>query len=76
MLTERRDHIHLVYYDLCGRKTRANTKMSRGTKYRSIGSVLIGRMAQQCKLTRDDFVRLVECSMDQSEYNTTLENSR
>ena len=66
------DHIHLVYYDSQGRKTQANTKMSRGTKHRSVGRVLIGTMARQCKLSKDEFIRLVDCSMDRPEYETKL----
>ena len=42
------DHIHLVYYDSQGRKTQANTKMSRGTKHRSVGRVLIGNADFHC----------------------------
>ena len=66
------DHIRLVYYDLRGKKTQAKTKMSRGTKHRSIGMVLLGQMARQCRLSRDEFVRLVECSMDRPEYDEKI----
>ena len=72
MRRKKGDHIHLVYYDLVGKKTQARTKLSHGTKHRSISAVLVGLMARQCKLSTNEFVRLVDCSMDQREYDELI----
>ena len=66
------DHIYLVYYDLLGKKTQVLTKVSHGSKGKTIGNVLIGRMARQCKVSTSEFVRLVDCSMDREEYDTLI----
>jgi transcriptional regulator of aromatic amino acid metabolism len=34
--------------------------------------VLLGQMARQCRVSRDEFVRLVECSMDRPEYDEKI----
>lgn len=66
------DHKFLVYYDLCGKKTQVRTKVSHGSEGRSIDSFLVGQMARQCQLSKDDFIRLVDCSMDRGEYDNII----
>jgi hypothetical protein len=48
------------------RKTSINTKISHGE--RELRDVLIGLMAKQVKLTKSDFLRLVECALSAEEY--------
>ena len=62
------DHIFLAYRNRLGEKTPISTKLSHGSRYKDIGSNLIGKMARQCQLTAAQFVRLVKCDMSGEEY--------
>ncbi|MBU4555420.1 MAG: hypothetical protein KJ747_00920 [Actinobacteria bacterium] len=66
-----RDHHVFVYYHN-GRKTRIRTKTSRSPKIRTLDSSLVSKMAHQCHLTKDDFVRLVRCPLSAEEYRLIL----
>ena len=59
-------HTYFVYYDEAGKKTRARTKTSHGN--RELNSFLISQMAKQVFLTKKDFAKLVDCSLNQSDY--------
>ena len=50
----------------------AMTKVSLGTQYKDLGNDLIGKMARQCHLTKDQFLELVDCTMSQQDYETSL----
>ena len=60
------DHSYFVYYTLDGKKTRAKTKTSHGK--RELNNFLLGAMAKQVKLTKKDFIALVDCPLDQEGY--------
>ena len=66
------DHKFLTYYDHRGKKTQGRTKVSHGSDSQEIGNPLLGQMARQCHLTKSDFLRLIECSMDRGEYEDSL----
>ena len=53
-------------FQFAGKDWGISTYVSHGE--REIGDSLIGRMAKQVKLSKRDFVRLVECPMDHGEY--------
>ncbi len=55
-----------------GDRTEIFTKMSHGRA--EIGVDLIARMARQCRLSKDEFLRLIDCPMTESEYVETLES--
>jgi hypothetical protein len=57
-----------VYFSLLyeGKDCGISTYFSHGEN--EIGDPLIARMAKQVKLSKRDFVRLVECPMDRAEY--------
>ena len=69
-LVEERDHTYYHFY-LNGRLV-ATTKMSHGTKSADIGDELLSSMARQCKLTKQKFLELVDCTCSQKEYERIL----
>jgi len=64
------DHNYFQYYSRAGKKTAVFTKTSHGA--REIDDSLLGRMARQCKLSRADFDRLIDCPLDRDGYETKL----
>ncbi|HSX55805.1 MAG TPA: hypothetical protein VLG14_10935 [Sphingomonas sp.] len=62
------DHYFFVYVNLAGLKTMKKTKMSRGSSHKVIGDNLLGRMAKQLGLGKGDFLKLVDCPLDQAGY--------
>lgn len=64
------DHNYFNYYSRAGKKTAVFTKTSHGA--REIDDNLLGRMARQCKLSRADFDRLIECPLDRESYEAKL----
>lgn len=66
------DHSFFIYYTGDGKKTPVRTKTSHGSGHRDIGSEIASRMARQCKLSSGDFVKLVDCSLSQADYEELL----
>jgi len=64
------DHSFFVYYTEDGKKTRARTKTSHGSGSRTIGDALLGQMAKQCWLTKQQFISLVDCPLDREGFET------
>jgi hypothetical protein len=65
------DHQYFVYHRSSdAKKTPIFTKISHGE--REIGDFLLGHMAKQCKVTRADFLDLVDCPMDRAAYESKL----
>lgn len=63
-------HAFFVYYTANNQKTGVRTKMSHGEN--EIGNKLIGAMARQCRLAKEDFKRLIECPLSRDEYEAIL----
>ena len=61
------------YYHFCfqGRRV-ARTKVSHGTKYKDLADDLLVAMAKQCRLTKSNFLDLVDCHLTQDGYETRL----
>lgn len=57
------------YYD--GKKTKISTMISHSHK--EIGDTLINKMSKQVKLSKDQFCKLVNCSLSGEEYKEILE---
>jgi len=66
------DHRFLIYVSKTGKKTRARTKTSHTPKMKVVPDNLLGQMAIQCKLTKPQFLDLVDCPMDRDEYERAL----
>lgn len=68
------DHAWYFYYRIDGVKSNIKTKVSRSPKFKTLGADLIAKMSRQCKLPSSrDFRRLVDCSMDQAEYEEAVQ---
>lgn len=65
-LPENTHHRYFFYYTREGAKSRIRTKTSHGG--RDLDDYLLGQMAKQCKLSKKDFLDLVDCPLDQDQY--------
>lgn len=70
--SESNHHTHYIYHTADGQKTPVKTRVSRGSSYKSLGDDLLGKMAKQCKLTKADFIDLVDCPLSREEYEMRL----
>ena len=66
------DHKFFIYYTQDGKKTPVRTKISHGGSNRDIDAELVGRMAEQCRLSAKSFVDLVNCPLDRKNYEKKL----
>jgi hypothetical protein len=64
------DHHFFIYWTKDGRKSRVFTKTSHSGK--DISDDLLSMMSRQCKVTRQNFFRLVDCPLTREEYETLL----
>lgn len=65
------DHTFLHLF-VDGRKTAVYTKVSHGEK--EIGDKLLGLMARQIRLSRREFLDLIECPLSHDAYIVLLRN--
>ncbi len=72
---DEKDHHFFVYVTKEGKKTRARTKTSHTVKMKEIPDNLIAQMAKQCKLTKPQFLQLVDCPLDRDGYEAALRKS-
>ena len=63
-------HRHFIYYNLDGKKTLVRAETSHGD--REISDSLLGEMAKQCYLRREEFDRLIDCPLDQNAYDALV----
>ena len=64
---------HEVYtFEFEGQRTDAVTIISRGSGYKNYGSKLIGIMAHQLFLTKNQLLSLIDCPMEQPDYERIL----
>lgn len=66
IVDNQRDHIWFNYITTDGKKTPIRTKISHGKS--DIGDDLISKMARQTRISKKQFVELVECSLSKDEY--------
>lgn len=67
---EEKDH-HFFYYTYNGERTKIYTKTSFGSK-KEIGDSLISKMATQVHLKKEEFMRLIECTLSKEDYRDLL----
>jgi len=65
-------HIPYNYRTLGGKKTSITTHISHTPSHKVLTDRLISSMAQQCGLSRDEFIRFAECTMSQLEYEAIV----
>ena len=66
-------HRYFVYHTVAGVKTAVRTRTSQGSG--EIDDYLLGQMSKQCRITKADFLQLVDCPLDQGGYEALLQQS-
>ena len=64
------DHAYFIYYDTSGKKSTAKTKTSHSGK--DLDDGLLALMSRQTKLTKKQFLDLVDCPLSRTEYENIL----
>jgi len=62
------NHKYYIYWNLSGKKTIKKTMVSHGSAYKTMGDSLLNKMAKQVGLTKQKFLELVDCPLDQRGY--------
>ena len=65
------DHHYFIYWSLGGKKTMAKTKTTHGSD-RDLSDELLSLMARLGGLTKQEFVKLVDCPLQRGEYEQLL----
>ena len=68
-------HRRFVFHTSSGKKTSVWTHMSHGSCHRDLSELLLRKMAGQCRLSYQQFTRLIECPMSREEYECLLVQS-
>jgi hypothetical protein len=71
-LKEGSDHWRFIYFSQSGAKTSINTKISRGSSYKTLSDNLLEQMYKKCKLTKSDFTVLINCPLSREQYESKL----
>ena len=66
------DHHYFVYHTMSGLKTAIFTKTSHTPKMRDIPDNLLGQMARQCRLSKSEFLDLVDCPLSREVYEAKV----
>jgi len=69
---EEKDHHYFIYYTTEGKKTAIKTKTSHSKKVKDISDNILTQMAKQCHLDRPSFLELIDCTLDQNQYESYL----
>lgn len=64
------DHTYFTYWSLAGKKSIVFTKTSHGA--RELNDNLLAQMARQCKLSKNEFVNLIDCPLSREDYEAKL----
>lgn len=64
---------HEVYtFEHQGLRTDVSTIISRGSGYKDYGSKLLGGMSDHLNLTKDELLNLIDCPLEQLDYERIL----
>jgi hypothetical protein len=66
------DHHWFVYMTIEGEKTTYRTKTSHTQKMKDIPDNLLSLMAKQCKLSKKNFLDLIDCPLSREAYEEIL----
>lgn len=66
-------HRYFVYHTESGLKSRIRTRTSHGG--RDLDLWLLTQMAKQCRVSRSEFLDLVDCPLGQKTYETKVADS-
>ena len=67
------DHVVLTYRKRAGSLSNISTRVSHGSRPKDLGDYLIREMRTQCRLSKDEFIRLANCPMEQKEYEEIVQ---
>lgn len=67
------DHHYFIYFTQDGKKTGVKTKTSHTKKMKDIPDNLLGQMAKQCYLAKQQFLDLIDCPLTQEDYEKILQ---
>lgn len=65
-------HTPYNYRTISGKKTSITTHISHTPSHKTLDDRLISSMAQQCGLSRSDFISFAKCTMTQQQYEGHL----
>jgi hypothetical protein len=65
-------HRKFVFYLPDGRKTSIWTETSHGSKHRRISETNLRWMAKQCRISYQEFKRLIDCPLSREDYEGVL----
>jgi hypothetical protein len=65
------DHHYYVYWSEAGKKSMAKTKTSHGAG-KDVSDELLSLMARQCGVTKQNFLKLVDCPLQRPDYEVLL----
>ena len=68
------DHVHYCLLSSDGRKSTVKTQISHGMSGSAISAGLISKMARQLRLTKSQFLDLIDCSLSGDDYRIILRN--
>ena len=69
------DHeFYFLYHK--GKKFSVFTKISRGSGYKDYSDSLVGKVCKQLGLTKQEFLRLIECPLSHDEYIELLKQRK
>jgi len=66
------DHHFFIYHTLQGKKSSIRTKTSHTPKMKEINDGILAQMAKQCRLNKQDFMRLIDCPLSREQYEARL----
>ena len=67
-------HRRWTLWTLDGRKTQVHTMTSHGSGYKSLDDSLLGQMARQCRLSKSQFLDLVDCPLSRQDFESVLKD--
>lgn len=69
---QKRDHNFFVYWTVSGLKSNIFTKTSHTKKPRDISDGLLSQMARQCRISKPEFLDLIDCPLSREDYEALL----
>ena len=68
-------HLRYSYILPGGNKAAVNTLISHGMMGSALSANLISRMARQLRLTKNEFLKLIDCTLDENGYREILQKT-
>ena len=69
-------HHRFFHYTANGQATGVRTHTSHSPRHKTLGDDLLNEMARQCRISKADFLKLVDCGLTGEEYGRRVTTSR